>query len=117
MIFGLLISLYVLLCIFLVLIVLLQKGKSSLGMGGLGGGTQMLFGGSGGQDIFQKITWAMGALFMGGSLILALMKVSRTQTSRYLSKVQAPVRATAQAPTQESKAAEAPVTAPAPVQE
>ena len=46
----------------------------------------MIFGGSGGQDFFQKTTWALGALFMGGSLALALMKSSSIRTSRYLNR-------------------------------
>ena len=62
------------LCIILVPLILMQKGKSSMGFGNLGGGTQLLFGGSGGQDLFQKVTWILGALFMGGSLVLAMMK-------------------------------------------
>lgn len=45
-----------------------------MGLGSLGGGTQLLFGGSGGQDLFQKATWVMAALFMGGSLGLAMLK-------------------------------------------
>ncbi len=40
----------------------------------MGGTNQMLFGGSGGQDIFQKITWVMVALFMGGSLMISIAK-------------------------------------------
>lgn len=78
MIYGLLVSFFVLLCFFLVLLILIQKGKSSMGMGGFGGGSQLLFGGSGGQDLFQKATWILGALFMGGSLILAMMKKPTT---------------------------------------
>lgn len=74
MLYGLLLTLFFLLCIFLILIILVQKGKSSMGLGSLGGGTQLLFGGSGGQDIFQKATWVMCALFMGGSLGLAMLK-------------------------------------------
>lgn len=80
MLYGLLVTLYVFACVFLVLIVLIQKGKGSTGLGGLGGGTQMLFGGSGGQDIFQKITWILGAIFMFGSLILALMRSTQNRT-------------------------------------
>ncbi len=72
--YGLLISVFALLCFLLVLLVLIQKGKSSMGLGNLGGGTQLLFGGSGGQDLFQKITWGLGAAFMAGSLILAMIK-------------------------------------------
>lgn len=63
--------------------ILIQKGKGSLGLGSMGGGTQMLFGGSGGQDFFQKATWTMGALFMMGSLVLAIMKTSSMSRIRY----------------------------------
>ena len=49
--------------------------RGNIGLGTMGGGTQMLFGGSGGQDLFQKITWALGALFMGGSLALRSYEV------------------------------------------
>lgn len=55
-----------------------------MGIGNLGGGVQMLFGGSGGQDIFQKITWALGFAFMASSLGLALMKTSSFHQSKYL---------------------------------
>jgi preprotein translocase subunit SecG len=87
--------LFTLLCIFLVLIILVQKGKSSMGLGSLGGGTQMLFGGSGGQDLFQKVTWAMGALFMFSSLALAIIK--RPTSSQLLGSL-ARTQAAAQLP-------------------
>jgi preprotein translocase subunit SecG len=87
MLYGLLVFFYVLLCIFMVLLILVQKGKSSLGIGTMGGGSQMLFGASGGQDIFQKTTWVMGFLLMSGSLILSLMKSSQAYTSQYISPV------------------------------
>ncbi len=77
MLYGFLVTLFVCTCFLLMLIILIQKGKGSMGIGGLGGGTQLLFGGSGGQELFQKITWILGALFLGGSLILALMKTSQ----------------------------------------
>lgn len=86
MLFGLLLALYIFICLLLVLLVLVQKGKSSMGIGNLGGGVQMLFGGSGGQDIFQKVTWALGALFMAGSLALALLKAHSLQQSKYLQR-------------------------------
>lgn len=55
-----------------------------MGIGNLGGGAQLLFGSSGGQDLFQKITWCLGAIFVGGSLLLSTMKTSNYQKSRYL---------------------------------
>jgi len=90
MLFGLLLFVYVFICLFLVLIILVQKGKSSMGLGSLGGGTQMLFGGSGGQDMFQKITWILTAIFLGGSLTLAIMKTSNHNTFKYIKQQTAP---------------------------
>jgi preprotein translocase subunit SecG len=83
MLYGLLVTVYSVICLLLILLVLVQKGKSSMGLGGLGAGTQMLFGGSGGQDIFQKTTWVLGTLFMLGSLMLALMKSYHNQNLSY----------------------------------
>jgi preprotein translocase subunit SecG len=83
MVYGLLLTLFVFICVFLVLIILIQQGKSNMGLGNLGGGAQMLFGGSGGQDIFQKTTWILGVLFMAGSLGLALMKSRSFERSGY----------------------------------
>ena len=96
MLYGLLVTLYVFVSIFLMLIVMVQKGKGSMGLGGLGGGTQMLFGGSGGQDIFQKITWVLGTIFIGGSLMLSLMKSRESRTFKYIKK-----EVVAQQPTQQ----------------
>ena len=84
MLFGLLVGLWIFDAVILGLLILVQKGKSSIGLGNLGGGAQLLFGGSGGQDLFQKITWFLCALFMGGSLMLAIMKTKQYQQSRYL---------------------------------
>lgn len=84
MIYGLLLTLFVIACFALILLVLIQKGKGSMGLGSMGGGTTMLFGGSGGQDFFQKLTWVLGAILMGGSLILGLMKSSSLHNVRFL---------------------------------
>lgn len=80
MLYELLVTVYAIICLLLILIILVQKGKGSMGLGGLGAGTQMLFGGSGGQDLFQKVTWGLATLFMAGSLVLALMKSYQTQS-------------------------------------
>jgi preprotein translocase subunit SecG len=92
MIYGLLSTLFVILCFLLLLIILLQKSKGSLGiLGGVGGSAQMLFGGSGGQDLFQKITWIFVALFLAGSLVLALLKEIDVNSSKYLDAMKQPV--------------------------
>lgn len=83
MIIGFLSSLFVLLCIILGFLVFIQKGKGSMGLGSLQGASQMMFGGSGGQDIFQKITWVLGTLFMAGSLGLSMLKTYQHHTGSY----------------------------------
>lgn len=84
MLYGFLLTLYIINCLLLALIILLQQGKSSLGIGALGGGSQILFGGSGGQELFQKITWILGAILLVGSLSLSIMKSTGTHASRYV---------------------------------
>ncbi len=74
MLLGLLIGLFTIVCFMLVFIIFLQKGKGSMGLGAIGGGTQLIFGGSGGQDILQKTTWVLITLFLLGSLGLSIYK-------------------------------------------
>jgi preprotein translocase subunit SecG len=83
MLYGFLLTLYIINCFLLVLIILMQKSKGGLGLGSMGGGAQMIFGGGGGQDLFQKITWVLGSIFMMGAMILSLMKSSEHKKFRY----------------------------------
>lgn len=89
MIFGLLLALFIFVCFLLVLVILVQQGKGGMGLGSLGGGAQMLFGGSGGADIFQKLTWILGAIFMIGSLVLALMKAPSSESRQLAQRLPA----------------------------
>ena len=85
---GLLTTLFVILCFMLIFIILLQKGKGGTGLfSNMGNANVKLFGGSGGQDLFQKITWVLAFFFMAGSLGLALMRNSGSlQSSRVFSQ-------------------------------
>ncbi len=78
----LLMTLFIFLCIFIVIFILLQQGKGDMGLGGLGGGGQQLFGGSGGQEFFERTTWVMVAFFVFGSLGLAILKSNVMLRSR-----------------------------------
>lgn len=91
MLFSLLMTFYAINCTLLVLIIMIQQGKGGLGLGALGGASQMMFGGSGGADLFQKITWTLGAIFMFGSLALALMR-SQTYRTGSLVRQRAPIQ-------------------------
>lgn len=73
-IFSLLTFLYGFMCCVIVLLVLIQRGKGSMGLGNMGGNNQMLFGSSGGQDFFQTATWILCAFLLGGSLLLSTLK-------------------------------------------
>lgn len=98
--------LFVLLSIFLVTFILIQQGKGDMGLGSLGRGGQMLFGGSGGQDFFQKATWIMGMLFLFGALFLTVWRTKEADKSR-LASYRAPITQQAQ-PTPTETPQEAP---------
>jgi protein translocase SecG subunit len=110
MLFGLLIFFYTFVSLLLIFVILLQKGSNSMGFGNMGGGNQMLFGGSGGQNIFQKITWVLAFLFMAGSLVLAIAKTKQVRSSRYLEYATQAPQIPMQAPV---SPAQAPSTPPA----
>ena len=71
---SLLTFLYGFVCFFTVLLVLIQRSKGSMGLGNMGGGNQALFGSSGGQDIFQKMTWICLVILLAGSMLLSVAK-------------------------------------------
>ena len=56
------------------MLILVQRGKGSMGLGNFGGANQMLFGGSGGQDIFQGTTWVLVAIILFSSFGLAILR-------------------------------------------
>jgi protein translocase SecG subunit len=90
MLLGILTSLFSIMCFFLIFLIFLQKGKGSMGLGSMGGGTQMLFGGSGGQDLFQKTTWIFVGIFLIGSLSLAIYKNKTVTKSGSAKQTQPP---------------------------
>lgn len=75
-----LLILFVIVSFFLTVFVLLQQGKSDLGVSSTSG-SHMLFGGSGGQSFFERVTWALGALFILGALGLSILKSKELHTS------------------------------------
>ena len=70
---------YVLVCLFLILVVLLQSGKGGgmgTALGGGSGGAQQVFGGAGAGNILTRATAVSAALFMILSATLAYMSSS-----------------------------------------
>ncbi len=68
---------FAIICVFLIIIILLQSDKSA-GMGILGGSSQSAFGSST-ADVITKATAVMVALFMTGSLGLAILESYRNK--------------------------------------
>jgi preprotein translocase subunit SecG len=110
---------HVLSCVFLILVVLLQPGKSG-GLGALSGaGAQQVFGGRGAGNVLTKITWATATTFFLTSMGLAFLSSSSDESLQSRGKKQddqlgkieeAPVRP-AQKPVKPA-ASEAPAPAP-----
>lgn len=74
MVYGLLVFVHVLVCVFLVIVVLLQSGKAADLAGAFGGmGSQTAFGPRGSATILSKATTIAAGLFMITSLTLAIM--------------------------------------------
>ncbi len=73
---------FILTCICLGFFILIQPGKGDMGLGSLGGSSQMLFGGSGGQEFFEKTTWILSAIFIVGALGLSVLKSRETRQTR-----------------------------------
>lgn len=77
--FAFLAVIYVIVCVFLILVVLLQAGKGGgmgAAFGGGAGGSQTVFGGAGAGNFLTRLTWASAVLFMVLSGTLAYMSSS-----------------------------------------
>jgi len=84
MVVAILVGLFMFCCFLLGVLVMIQQGKGDMGLGALHTGTQTLFGGSGGQTFFQKLTWAFGVVFLTGSLGLTVLKMRQLDSSRII---------------------------------
>jgi preprotein translocase subunit SecG len=75
---NLVIGLHVFVCVFLILVVLLQRGKGA-DMGAVfGGSTNTILGASGAVSLLQKVTTASAIIFMATSLFLAWNSAKKT---------------------------------------
>ncbi|MEZ4323457.1 MAG: preprotein translocase subunit SecG [Myxococcota bacterium] len=66
------VALHVVLCLFMILIILLQPAKGEVGLAFGGGGTSTVFGPRGPASILQRATTVVAVMFMGTSITLAL---------------------------------------------
>jgi len=77
---------HILACTFLMLVVLIQPGKSG-GLGALSGaGAQQVFGGRGAGNFLTKTTWATAGIFFATSMTLAYLSSSADESLQRKSK-------------------------------
>ena len=75
-------ALHIIICMFLIIVVLLQSGKAADLAGAFGGmGSQTVFGPRGTATVLSKATTVAAALFMVTSLVLVIMANNRTPSS------------------------------------
>ncbi|MFZ7112738.1 MAG: preprotein translocase subunit SecG [Desulfatiglandales bacterium] len=84
---------HVAVCVALILIVLLQRGKGADMGAAFGGSSQTVFGSAGATSFLSKLTAAAAVIFMVTSLFLAFLFGKGTTTSimRDVNSAQAPV--------------------------
>jgi preprotein translocase subunit SecG len=66
-------AVYVLVCLVLLMVVLMQQGKGDMAAAFGGGSSQSAFGARAGATVLSKATWVLAVLFMLGALALAIM--------------------------------------------
>ena len=98
--YGLLLTLHILVCLALIAVVLLQSGKGGgLASGAFGGTAQTVFGGRGATDFITRATMVLGGAFFVMSLALALLSSGTSGPGRSLLQEEAK-RTSATAPAQ-----------------
>ncbi len=99
MLYGLLVSLHVLVSVILILVVLLQTGKGADLAGAFGGGgSQTAFGSRGAATVLSKMTTAAAVIFMLTSFTLAMLSVRGSSSVLDSAEVPAPPQAPVAAP-------------------
>jgi preprotein translocase subunit SecG len=78
---------HVIVCVFLILVVLLQQGRGG-GMGALGGATAQVFGGRGAGNFMTRLTAICAVIFMATSLSLAYLSSAGDRALRDLQEAQ-----------------------------
>jgi len=104
--YGVILTLHVIVCVLVILIVLIQAGRSG-GFSGLmgGGGGDALFSTSSQQSGLRKATVALAALFMATSFFLTILSSRRSGRSVFQSMPAASLPSTALPPVQTGDAA------------
>ncbi len=79
---------FVVICLLMLLSILIQQSRGEIGFGATPSkGTQIIFGGSGGQEFFEKITWTLGIIFLASCIAMSYFQ-SKEQSRSILESYQ-----------------------------
>jgi len=81
---GILLAIHVLVTIFLILIVLIQKNEGGSSLFASSGGTGGMFNARGTSNIITKATWFLATLFLANCVLMATLDSSRMTESQTL---------------------------------
>ena len=76
--YYILVALHIIVCLFLIMVVLLQTGKGAEMGAAFGGSAQTMFGSRGTVTLLSKLTTASAIIFMVTSLLLAVWSMRQT---------------------------------------
>jgi preprotein translocase subunit SecG len=85
---------HIILCVFIVLVVLIQQGKGAEISASFGGSSQTVFGSSGGANFFTMFTGVCAALFMTTSIFLATQGSSHNMNKSVMDAIAVPASTT-----------------------
>jgi preprotein translocase subunit SecG len=109
MIYYLIVTLHVIVCIILILVVLLQSGKGADLAGAFGGGaTQTAFGSRGPASFLSKMTTVAAVIFMITSISLSTITINRSSAKSILETTKGSAKVPAKAPATQAPATTAP---------
>jgi preprotein translocase subunit SecG len=115
MLYYILATIYVLTCMVLMLVILLQQGKGGDIANAFGGGSsQAAFGARSGATVLSRATTIAAVIFMVGALVLGIVGQRGGGSSILSGRTPAPRQTAPAIPAPPAPAAEAPAPAPAP---
>jgi protein translocase SecG subunit len=86
MLYEIFVTLFCFFCLLLIIIVVMQKNHGGFWSGPASNDSTIIFGGSGGTDVLQKITWFFGVILILGAFSLSIYKARRAQQSKFTSE-------------------------------
>ena len=96
---GILLAIHVIITVFLILIVLVQKNEGGSSLFASSGGTGGMFNARGTSNILTKVTWVLASLFLANCVLMASLASSKIKNEQTLiEKKQAPADESDSAP-------------------